>query len=50
MASRNLVNDRGQIEKQLKDAEKDLKTELTRNAEYKKKIEDLTQHLKNLKK
>ena len=31
-ASRKLVTDRGHIEKELNDAEKDLKTELTRNA------------------
>ncbi len=49
MASRDLMTNRGSIQKELHDAEKDLKTELTRNAEYKKKIEDLTQHLKKLK-
>lgn len=37
MASRNLMTDRGHIEKDLNDAEKDLKIELTKNAEYKKK-------------
>lgn len=43
------MTNRGSIEKELHDAEKDLKTELTRNAEYKKKIEELGEQLKKLK-
>lgn len=50
MAGRSLVADRGIIEKELKEHEKDLKIELIKKQEYQKKLEDLNAMLTDLKK
>lgn len=50
MAGRSLVADRGIIEKELKEHEKDLKIELIKKQEYQKKLEDLNNNLAELKK
>lgn len=50
MAGRSLVADRGIIEKELKEHEKDLKIELIKKQEYQKKLEDLNTMLTELKK
>lgn len=50
MAGRSLVADRGIIEKELKEREKDLKIELVKKQEYQKKMEELNAHLAELKK
>lgn len=50
MAVRSLIADRGVIEKQLKEHEKDLKIELLKKQEYQQKFESLNIHLAELKK
>ena len=45
MAGRSLMADRGNIEKELKEHEKDLKIELIKKQEYQKKMEELNAHL-----
>ena len=50
MAGRSLVADRGIIQKQLKEHQKDLKIQLVRKQEYQLKIDQLTVHLADLKK
>lgn len=50
MAGRSLVADRGIIEKELKEHEKDLKIELVKKQDYQKKLEDLNKMLADLKK
>ena len=44
-----MVADRGIIEKELKEHEKDLKIELIKKQEYQKKLEDLNTMLADLK-
>lgn len=50
MAGRWLVENRPQIERELKEIEKDLKMELTKKHDYIKKVDDLTSQLNKLKK
>lgn len=49
MAGRSLIADRGIIEKELKEHEKDLKIELVKKQDYQKKMEELNAHLAELK-
>ncbi len=50
MAGRNLIENRPQIEKELKEIEKDLKIELTKKHEHAKKMDELNEQLSHLKK